>query len=237
MLDERCENCCGTDLVPETRSGPGLRVRCGECGKSHQSQAGELWAPPEDELTAIADSLEAAERMGAECDTPEGARYVQLSDTWAKDVAWRLRAYAARPRGVLDDELDFVGAAETARADGARLALVYGVFARLDTFLLDGLARAAATADAVFALVECDELVCWNTEGVAPEADRQRARLVSELRWIAGAHVLRRSPLWYLDALRPEHFVHFGRASMLGDVRRLSGDLGVTFVRLPAEIH
>ena len=38
--------------------------------------------------------LENAPRMGAEIDSPEGERYIQISDTLAKELAEELRQYA-----------------------------------------------------------------------------------------------------------------------------------------------
>lgn len=39
--------------------------------------------------------FEAAPRLGAETDMPEGARYIQISDTLAKRIAASLRKLAA----------------------------------------------------------------------------------------------------------------------------------------------
>lgn len=43
-------------------------------------------------IQEIADSLEGAQRMGAEKDEPEGARYIRISDTLAVQIAQYLRA-------------------------------------------------------------------------------------------------------------------------------------------------
>ena len=47
-------------------------------------------------LLEIADILDKAERMGAETDKPEGARYVHISDTLLKEIAQKIRCYAAK---------------------------------------------------------------------------------------------------------------------------------------------
>lgn len=57
----------------------------------------------------LADALDRASRQGGSIDKPEGARYVQLSDTLAKQIADRLRLLAL-DMGVRSDVLE-VGAA------------------------------------------------------------------------------------------------------------------------------
>lgn len=44
------------------------------------------------ELEDIASVLEEADRLGADKDDPEGARFVQISDTLAQDIVRRLRS-------------------------------------------------------------------------------------------------------------------------------------------------
>lgn len=41
----------------------------------------------------VADALDSAKRMGADVDEPEGERYIQLSDTLARELAGRLRQF------------------------------------------------------------------------------------------------------------------------------------------------
>ena len=48
---------------------------------------------------AIIEVLETAPRMGAEADEPEGARYIQISDTLAMSLAGDLREFLSRIRG------------------------------------------------------------------------------------------------------------------------------------------
>jgi hypothetical protein len=47
-----------------------------------------------DWLRELADELTWAPRTGADKDEPEGTRYIQLSDTFATDIAERLRQIA-----------------------------------------------------------------------------------------------------------------------------------------------
>jgi len=39
----------------------------------------------------LADNLEKAERIGADVDEPEGARYVQISDTLLREIVANIR--------------------------------------------------------------------------------------------------------------------------------------------------
>ena len=45
-------------------------------------------------LVSLADALDEARRFGADLDKPEGSRWVQLSDSLAREVAERLRTIA-----------------------------------------------------------------------------------------------------------------------------------------------
>jgi hypothetical protein len=49
-------------------------------------------------LSKLADELAAAPRQGAAEDTPEGARYVQISDTAIKNIVDVIRAAARDPK-------------------------------------------------------------------------------------------------------------------------------------------
>lgn len=49
-----------------------------------------------DELLEIAAAIDAAPRTGADVDSPEGARVVALSDTFARQLAERLRRISER---------------------------------------------------------------------------------------------------------------------------------------------
>ncbi len=44
----------------------------------------------------LADELDKAERLGMSADMPEGMRYIQISDTLARDIATTLRKKATR---------------------------------------------------------------------------------------------------------------------------------------------
>lgn len=43
----------------------------------------------------MADSLDKAERLGADKDEPEGARYIKISDTLAREISVNIRFAAA----------------------------------------------------------------------------------------------------------------------------------------------
>jgi hypothetical protein len=47
----------------------------------------------EEYCSEIISALKRAPRMGAEKDRPEGARYIQMSDTLAKEIADKLSSY------------------------------------------------------------------------------------------------------------------------------------------------
>lgn len=55
-------------------------------------------------LKKLADSLDAASRLGADTDTPEGDRFIQISDTCAKEIAESARFIAKGITAVLLDE-------------------------------------------------------------------------------------------------------------------------------------
>jgi hypothetical protein len=46
---------------------------------------------PDQKFTGLADDLDACPREGAATDAPEGARYIKLSDTLARQIAAALR--------------------------------------------------------------------------------------------------------------------------------------------------
>lgn len=46
-------------------------------------------------LLKLAGELDSAARLGTDSDEPEGARWIELSDTAARQIAARLRAIAA----------------------------------------------------------------------------------------------------------------------------------------------
>ena len=54
-------------------------------------------------LRSIARSLDGAPRMGADQDSPEGLRYIQLSDTLAKEIAKTLYGASKESEALLPE--------------------------------------------------------------------------------------------------------------------------------------